>query len=110
MDVVKKIGSIMKDLRAEKNVTLEDVSAATGIGFSQLSKYERGESEARLKSLRKIADYYDVTLDYMFGKSNERRPVVTSERVNELFGSLSENKKKDAIRYLTYLSTSEEEE
>lgn len=109
MELLGKIGSILKDLRLEKGVTLEEVAQSIGSTRSLLSKYERGVSEPGLRQLKKLADYYDVTLDYLFGFTNEKRPVITSEKLEELFSALSVDKKREAIRYLQFLNTEEKE-
>lgn len=105
MELLGKIGNVLKELRTEKGVTLEEVAQSIGSTRSLLSKYERGASEPGLRQLKKLADYYDVSLDYLFGFTDEKRPVITSEKLNELFEPLSVEKKKEAIRYLQFLNT-----
>ena len=109
MEIVQKIGTVLKHLRAEKDVTLKEVSEQTGISDSLISKYERGLSEPGLRPLRKLADYYQVSLDYLFGTSVDKQPITTPEKVQELFSGLTEKKKRDAIRYLQFLSVIPEE-
>ena len=109
MELLDKIGVILKDLRSEKNATLEEVAQSIGSTKSLLSKYERGASEPGLRKLKKLGDYYDVSLDYLFGFTNEKRPVISSEKLNDLFSGLTASKKRDAIRYLQFLNVIPEE-
>lgn len=104
MELLVDIGHKLKNLRLEKDVTLEELAQSIGSSRSLLSKYERGASEPGLRQLKKLADFYDVSLDYLFGFTCDKRPVISSERLNELFASLSENKKREAIRYLQFLN------
>ena len=109
MELLDKIGVVLKELRSEKNATLEEVAQSIGSTKSLLSKYERGASEPGLRNLKKLADYYDVSLDYLFGFTKEKRPVITSEKLNELFSGLAVNKKREVIRYLQFLNVIPEE-
>jgi len=109
MELLEKIGVVLKELRSEKDATLEEVAQSIGSTKSLLSKYERGASEPGLRNLKKLADYYDVSLDYLFGFTNEKRPVITSEKLNDLFSGLTVNKKREAIRYLQFLNVIPEE-
>lgn len=110
MEVLKQIGLILKELRLEKDVTLEDVANAIGSTKSMISKYERGEHEPGLSKLRKFADYYNVSLDYLFGFTPDKQPVITSEMLNELFTNLSVKKKREVVRFLEFLNSADEKE
>lgn len=39
---------------------------------NSISRYENGEREADYKTLIKFADYFDVSLDYLLGRSNQK--------------------------------------
>ena len=75
---------------------------------SLLSKYERGLSEPGLRVLKKLADHFNVSLDYLFGFTKDRQPIIT-ERILDLYTGLDETKKKEAVRYLQFLNSPEEE-
>lgn len=109
MELLVDIGHKLKNLRLEKDVTLEELAQSIGSSRSLLSKYERGASEPGLRQLKKLADFYDVSLDYLFGFTNDKRPIISAERLNELFSALTENKKREAIRYLQFLNINSKE-
>ena len=48
---MKEVGSRIKALRKEKNMTLKNIADATGFSISFLSQLERGKSSATLESL-----------------------------------------------------------
>ncbi|MBC2727615.1 helix-turn-helix transcriptional regulator [Desulfosporosinus sp.] len=108
MELLENIGVKLKALRKEKDETLEEVANVIGSSKSLLSKYERGVSEPGLRVLKKLADHFNVSLDYLFGFTNDRQPIVT-EKIQELFAELDESKKKEALRYLQFLNSPEEE-
>lgn len=45
-------------------------SELMGLPSDALRRYERGEAEPTMESLRKIADYYHVSADYLMGRTN----------------------------------------
>ena len=59
------------ELKALKNCKDVDVHKATGIAKSTLSDWKNGKSTPKQDKLKKIADYFDVSVDYlMTGKTN----------------------------------------
>lgn len=54
----------LKQLRAERNLTLKEVSEKIGITAGLLQHYEAGRCEPRLKTLAKICDFFEVSADY----------------------------------------------
>jgi len=59
----------LKDLRKNHNLTQEDVANILGVTRTTYSMYERGERQMDYDTLLKLADYYKVSLDYLFGRS-----------------------------------------
>ena len=60
----------LRDLRAERNLKQEDVADAIGISKSALSTYESDETMGIPHfNLVKLAEFYGVSLDYLFDKS-----------------------------------------
>ncbi len=58
----------LKDLREERDLKLEAVAAATGLGKSTISNYENDEyKEMQPSILQKLADFYNVPLTYLMG-------------------------------------------
>ncbi len=59
-------------LRKERGITQKQAAQDLGISQAQLSHYEKGIRECSLKFVVQIADYYDVSCDYLLGRSAER--------------------------------------
>ena len=57
-------------LRKEKKLNQKQVAADLGISQALLSHYEKGIRECGLETLVKIADYYDVSIDYLLDRTN----------------------------------------
>lgn len=64
------LGKRLKKAREDKNLTQTKVSKDTNINNKTLSGYERGISEPDLETIKKLAKYYDVSLDYLLGNSD----------------------------------------
>ena len=62
----------IKELRTEKELSLRDLSKVLDISYSSLGKYERGEQQPSFETLSKIANYFNVSIDYLLGNSDGR--------------------------------------
>lgn len=54
--------------RACTPLSIRDVAAAVGIGYGMLSEYEQGHKRPRIATQRKLADFYGVDVDMLFGE------------------------------------------
>lgn len=63
----------MKGLRKERNLRQEDIAVELDIATTTYCRYELGMREPSASLLCRMADFYDVTADYLLGRSNERR-------------------------------------
>ncbi len=59
-------------LRREKSISQKDAAEALGVSQALLSHYEKGIRECSLDFVKKAADYYNVTSDYLLGLSETR--------------------------------------
>ena len=55
----------LKELRLKKGVTQNEVAIAVGCAKSTYPKYEREEREPDIDALCRLADYFEVTIDYL---------------------------------------------
>lgn len=63
----------LKDLREDANLKQENIAQILGMKQQQYSEYERGKREVPIKVVKKIAQYYDVSIDYVVGLTNDKR-------------------------------------
>ena len=59
-------------LRKERKLNQEDLVEPFEVTVRTYRRYETGEREPCASTLCKIADFYDVTIDYLVGRSDER--------------------------------------
>ena len=63
----------LKKLRENKGLTQIAVQMATGIEQALLSKFETGERVPPTDTIMRLADFYNVSMDYICGVSDEKR-------------------------------------
>ena len=62
-------------LREKKRISRKVLSELCGLNSDAIRRYERGEIEPTLYSLVAIADFFEVSVDYLIGKCDkEKRP------------------------------------
>lgn len=68
--------SRIRDLREDHDLRQKDLALYLSVDQSTYSDYENGRINIPVDTLIKIADYYNVSLDYLVGRSclKERRP------------------------------------
>lgn len=68
-------GEQLEKLRKAQHMTQEEMGEKFGICASTLSNYERGVHQPDLEFIDKVADYFHVSIDYMFGKTSFYAPI-----------------------------------
>ena len=65
MDYRKRI----RDLREDHDKTQTEIAEALGTSQTMYARYERGASELPIRHLIRLAEYYNVTTDYLLGRT-----------------------------------------
>ena len=60
----------VKCLRLEKNLKQSDIADTLCVTKAQISDIERGRRTTTLEKAIMLADYFDVSLDYLVGRSD----------------------------------------
>lgn len=60
----------LKELRKSKHISQIKLSIELNMNQNSISRYETGEREADYKTLIAIADYFDVSIDYLLGRTD----------------------------------------
>lgn len=64
----------LRELRIKKGRKQKEVAAEIGMSMQALSNYENGLREPDFATLNKLADYFNVTVDYLLGRSDNPLP------------------------------------
>lgn len=65
----------LKDLREDKDMTQSELADIIGTSQSYYSQYEKGKREIPFDRIIILAEYYNVTIDYIAGLTNSKRPL-----------------------------------
>ena len=60
----------IRDLREDRDLTQTQIAKILGMSQTGYSKYETGENDLPTQILIKLSDYYDVSIDYLLGQTN----------------------------------------
>lgn len=60
----------LKYLRKDNNITQKTISNYLEIHINSYQKYEQGTREPNFDTLLKIANYFNVSIDYLFGRTD----------------------------------------
>lgn len=103
----------LRDLREDKDLTQEYIAKLINISVRQYGLYERGKADIPLEKAVILAKFYNVSLDYIAGLTNDKLGLTRSALSNtetkliKKFNALSENGK---ARILERFDVIEEQE
>lgn len=60
----------LKELREGRRIYQRELAEILGMSFRGYQNYETGQSEPKLATLIAIADYYQVSIDYLVGRTD----------------------------------------
>lgn len=66
-----KVAERLRSLREGLDIPQKKVAEMLGASQSAINRYENGQAEAPFKILLWYADYFDVSLDYIFGRTDQ---------------------------------------
>ena len=61
----------LQQLREKKRISRIVLSELCGLSSDAVRRYERGEAEPTLHSLVALADFFDVSVDYLVGRDDK---------------------------------------
>ena len=93
----------LKELRLKAGKTQNDIAKLLGVTRPAYTRYENGEREPDLNTIKALADYYQVSVDFLLGCDGDLR---TSEDLAffRKFTELSPPKKKAVLKLIDTLN------
>lgn len=89
---------IFEMLCKEKGVKPIDVSKATGISTATLSSWKAGKYKPKTDKMALIAAYFEVSVDFMEGRTDQRRPAKPEwQDADEFFREIEANEPPDHV-------------
>jgi len=80
---MKKFSEIIKKLRSERNLTQEQLADEIGVAKSTVAMWEIDKREPGKELYEQLADYFNVDIDYLYGRTNIRKARLFDEDGNE---------------------------
>lgn len=70
---------ILKKLMTEKNISNYRLAKEIGVSNSTIANWLNGVSRPNDEKLQKLADYFDVSVDYLIGRTNNEKDISNQE-------------------------------
>jgi transcriptional regulator with XRE-family HTH domain len=99
------IGERLIDLRKDMGLTQKELSEKLFINYRTYSGYERNETEASDDFKIKLAQFYNVSVDYLLGISSNPHPIRKGNEYVRLPKPLSDSGRKELEQFIAYLIT-----
>ncbi|OSA84121.1 transcriptional regulator [Clostridium botulinum] len=77
------LGDRLKELREEKQLTQEELGKFLNVSRQAISSYESEDTEPSISNLIKLADIFNVSLDYLLGRTKERYNLNLKDKKNK---------------------------
>lgn len=98
----------LKQLRLERQLTQAGLAQALDVAQTTVSSWERGEKSPDPDTLIRLANFYNVSVDYLLGRENKKEtPSPASmlgkdaQKLLDMYGELSAENKDQVMRYVT---------
>lgn len=70
----------LRELREEKKIKQKDLAEIMNVSPNTVSYWEQGKREPNFDDLKKLADIFDVSLDYLLGRDNSKCANLSNEQ------------------------------
>ncbi len=102
----------LKELRIEKGISQEDLAVKVDTNARSIYRWETGINEIGSNFLMKLADYFEVSTDYLLGRSNDIGIVSVNSSLTEfedgaltLLRKLNKAQQHQVVGYMQALLT-----
>ncbi|WP_195989624.1 helix-turn-helix transcriptional regulator [Clostridium sp. D53t1_180928_C8] len=77
------IGDTIKELRDEKDIKQKELALYLGVSPSTIGMYEQNRRTPDSEMILKLSDFFNVSTDYLLGKSTIRNPQQTDREIRK---------------------------
>ena len=71
----------IKDLREDRDLLQKDVAKFLNISQTNYSKYELGKINIPINTLKKLALFFNTSIDYLLGLTDEQKPYPIKKKI-----------------------------
>ena len=100
----------IKQLCNDNKITINQLEKNCNLGTSSIKKWETRSAPSAI-ALAKIADYFDVSVDYLLGRKDyaDIPAIISASPIQKLYDQLDEVNKRTAIQYLEVMLDNQRE-
>ena len=101
---MEQLGGRIRKLRESRNMTQTELSEILGMKtYTTVSKWEKNENFPKGKDLKKLAEIFNVTSDYLLGLSDTKLGKITTQNEHSeiltIYNQLEEPKQEKVLSY-----------
>jgi transcriptional regulator with XRE-family HTH domain len=98
----------LEELREKKGMTRKEMAKYLEIDQSTYGKYELGKREPDIETIEALADYFNVSVDYLLGRTDELSPyprvdTIAAHRTDDPMSELPEEARKSVEEFIDYV-------
>ena len=102
----KKFSQVLKTLRKERHLSQRQLGDSLHFAYSTIAMWEKGQREPNYKTLELIADFFNVDMNYILGKSNIKnsyRYFSENENLSLLFSAAKDLTSEELAPILAFV-------
>ena len=95
----------LRELRKQAGLTMKQLGSAVGVAESTMSLYESGKRQPDFVTMKKFADYFGVSVDYLMDvtvANVEEQYSADEQTLLRGFRALPDDGKKEILEYLKF--------
>lgn len=95
------IGKRIAILRKQKKISQTDLAKALNVAPSTIGMWETDQRALKDDSLKQLADFFDVSTDYLLGRTDdkEKTPTLVAAHLDD---DVSEEDMEDILKYIEF--------
>ncbi len=99
----------IRDLRSKSGLSGEEFGKLFGVSRNTVSVWERGRNHPNNDVLLRIADYFNVSLDYLMGRTDVKNIAIESDQIPQGYNQLTRQQKNAIETLIALLITANKE-
>lgn len=101
---------VLRLLRVEKGLSQQELANALKISKSSVNMYERGERQPNFETLELIADYFNVDIDYLLGRTNKTTKIIQPDTLAAHFEgeNFTEDELEEIMNFVEFIKNKRE--
>jgi transcriptional regulator with XRE-family HTH domain len=96
-------GERLRLLREERKMAQKEIASLLGLTYSAIGKYETDLNKPLPDAINKLADFFQVSSDFLLGRSEIRQSADQLIKEHEdIFADLPEEAQKEILNFISY--------